>query len=91
MHGVSQGSVLGLVLFNIFIGDMDIDIECTLSSFADDTKLCSEASTLDGRDAIQRNMARLEMVVCEPHEVQQGQVQRCTSGPGQSQEKIQVE
>ncbi|PKU38779.1 rna-directed dna polymerase from mobile element jockey-like [Limosa lapponica baueri] len=58
---IPQRSKLALVLFNISFGKMDSGIECTLSKFADDTKLCGVVNMLGRRGAIQRDLDRLEI------------------------------
>jgi len=84
ISGVPQALVLGSALFNIFVSNIDSGNECTLSKFADDTKL-------EQRDIIQRDLDSFEMWACvNLMKFKQGQVQGPACVSGQSQAQIQA-
>lgn len=75
--GVPLGSVLGQVLLNVFLDDIDSRIKCTLSRFG--MKQSGAVGTTEGQDDIQGDQA-WEMGPQESHEVEQVQVQGPASG-----------
>ena len=60
-----RGLQVVLVLFNLFVADLDNNVECTFSKFVGDTNFCDVVNTIKRRDATQRDPDKLQRWVCE--------------------------
>ena len=59
LSGVPQGSVLGPILFTIYVNDMDEGLTCKISKFADDTKITGRVTYADEKALLQSDLDRL--------------------------------
>ena len=59
MSGVQQGSVLGPLLFLIYINDLDKNITSNLLKFADDTKVFRRVNNDGDKQHLQNNLDKL--------------------------------
>ena len=57
--GVPQGSVLGPVLFLVFINDLDCNIVSKILKFADDAKIAQAVHNVAGRNMLREDLSNL--------------------------------
>ena len=61
--GEPQGSVLGPLLFIIYINNLDSGVKSKLSKFADDTKLGGKVDSRGGGDQIQKSIECVIIII----------------------------
>lgn len=59
-NDIPQGSDLGSILLNIFISDLETEVECTISKIAGDNKLSCTVVSVEGQEAFTGDLDRLE-------------------------------
>ena len=59
ISGVPQGSVLGPILFLIYLNDIPETVNCSIKMFADDTKLFRTVKTIDDCNILQNDLNTL--------------------------------